>query len=327
MAKRSHKSKGTASDVKRGGPRVLWKGAINFGLVHVPVALYPAAKNVGIDFDLLDRRSMKPVGYKRINKATGKEVLKKDIVRGYQYEHDQYVVISDEEIRAANTKATHSIDLFAFVDPLEIPALYLDTPYYLAPLQRGEKVYALLRETLRRANKTGLANVVIQTKQHLSLLMPVGPVLLLNTLRWASEVLDYGELNLPGENLKGLGIRDQEVSMAMELLERMGQKWDPEKYRDTFRDDIMALVERKIKVGETETVADIPAAEAEPPSSNIIDLTQLLKRSLHDRTTASKKKSAAGGGGASAKNTRKKTPTTRHVSEGGTKTKRSGGSR
>lgn len=280
MATRSRKE--TAPGGKRWTPRVLWKGAINFGLVHVPVALYPAAKNVGINFDWLDRRSMKPVGYKRVNKETGKEVPREEIVRGYEYEDGRYVVLSDEEIRAANTKATHSIDLFAFVDPEEIPPLYLDSPYYLAPIQRGEKVYALLRETLRRTKKVGLATVVIQTKQHLAVLMPIGPVLMLNTLRWASEVRPYEELSLPSENLKALGIRDQEIGMATELLKQMSEKWEPEKYRDSFRDDIMALVERKIQAGDTETVAEIPAAAEEPAPSNIIDLTQLLKRSLND---------------------------------------------
>lgn len=279
MATRTRKE--APSGGKRWTPRVLWKGAINFGLVHVPVALYPAAKSVGIDFDWLDRRSMKPVGYKRVNKETGKEVPREEIVRGYEYEDGQYVVLTDDEIRAANTKATHSVDLFAFIAPTDIPPVYLDSPYYLAPIQRGEKVYALLRETLRRTRKVGLATVVIQTKQHLAVLMPVGPVLLLNTLRWASEVRPYEELALPGDNLKTLGIRDQEIAMATELLEQMSEKWEPEKYRDTFHDDIMALIERKIKAGETETVLAIPSSgEAEPAASNIIDLTQLLKRSL-----------------------------------------------
>lgn len=282
MATRSRKAaSGGRRTPPRSRPRTLWKGAINFGLVHVPVGLYSAAKNVDIDFDWLDRRSMKPVGYKRINKETGKEVPKEDIVRGYQYEDDRYVVMSDEEIRAANVKATRSVDIFAFVDPEEIPPVYLDTPYYLAPIQRGEKVYALLRETLRQTKKIGIANVVIATKQHLAALIPSGPVLMLNTLRWASELRSFEELELPGKDLKSMGIRDQELSMARQLVEEMSEKWDPGKYRDAFRDDIMALVERKIKAGETETVTEVTAGDVESRPSNVIDLTQLLKRSLH----------------------------------------------
>ena len=281
----------------RSRPRTLWKGAINFGLVHVPVGLYSAAKSVGIDFDWLDRRSMKPVGYKRINKETGQEVPKEDIVRAYQYEDNRYVVMSDEEIRAANVKATRSVDIFAFVDPGEIPPVYLDTPYYLAPIQRGEKVYALLRETLRQTKKIGIANVVIATKQHLAALIPSGPVLMLNTLRWPSELRPFEELELPGNDLKAMGIRDQEISMARQLVEEMSEKWGPEKYRDTFHDDIMALVARKTKAGETETVTEVPAADAASPASNVIDLTQLLKRSLHrgardDHETAGRNQSA-----------------------------------
>src|SRR5437762_13722795 len=152
-------------------PRVLWKGAVTFGLVHIPVALYPAAKRDTLDFDWLDQRDMHPVGYKRVNKETGKEVPKEDIVKGLEYEDGHYVVLSNEEIKAANVKSTQLVEILAFVDAQSIPPTYFDTPYYLAPTQRGEKVYALLREALKRTRKVGIAHVVIQTKQHFAVLI------------------------------------------------------------------------------------------------------------------------------------------------------------
>ena len=277
-----------SDSVKSGIPRLLWKGAVNFGLVHIPVALYPAVKRDDIDFDWIDRRDMKPVGYKRVNKETGKEVLKENIVRGYQYEHERYVVLSDEEIKNANPRGTQSVDILAFADFSELSSLYLETPYYLAPTQRGEKVYALLREALKRANKIGIAHVVIQTKQHLAALIPAGPVLVLNTLRWASEVRSPADLKLPDDGQKANGIRDNELSMASQLINDMTEKFEIAKYRDTFRDDIMVLVNRKIKAGKTQVVTETPSEEAEQKSSNVIDLTELLKRSLRsgNRTPA-----------------------------------------
>lgn len=278
-------------------PHALWKGAITFGLVHIPVALYSGTKSDGIDFDWLDKRDMKPVGYKRINKDTGKEVEKDVVVRGIQYEDGRYVVLSDEEIKAANVKSTQSVDILAFVDAQDIPLTYLEAPYYLAPTQRGEKVYALLRETLKRTKKIAIANVVIQTKQHLAALMTTGPLLILNTLRWATEVRSFEDLTLPSENLKSIGVTAKELAMAEQLVSDMTEKWDPSQYHDTFRDDIMALVKRKIKAGHTETVTEMVAGEAAESTSNVIDLTALLQRSLrgggHSGADTSRKNSGA----------------------------------
>lgn len=179
--------------------RAIWKGAVSFGLVRIPVALVPATTPSGVDFDWLDKRSTDPVGYKRINKVTGKEVTKKNIVMGVEFEKDRYVVLSEEDIRAAHPKATQTIDIIAFVEASEISPLFMDTPYYLIPDQRGDKVYALLRETLLKTGKVGIANVVMHTKQHLALLMPLGSALVLNTLRWANEVRDVEALKLKPE--------------------------------------------------------------------------------------------------------------------------------
>lgn len=167
--------------------RTMWKGAISFGLVHIPVGLYSATASTGIDFDWLDKRSMQPVGYKRINKVTGKEIASSDIVKGIEYEDGRYVVLSPEEIATAFPKVTQTIEIEAFLDADEIPFVYLERPYYTAPLKRGEKVYALLREALRKTNKVGVAKVVIQTKQHLAVLIPCGRALILNLLRWGGR--------------------------------------------------------------------------------------------------------------------------------------------
>ncbi len=264
-------------------PRVIWKGAVSFGLVHIPVALYPATRSDDLDFDWLDRRTMDRVGYKRINKTTGKEVPREQIVRGYAYEKDRYVILTDEDIRAANPVSTQTVDLLTFVDAAEIPFLYLDTPYFLAPDRRGEKVYALLREALTRSQKIGVANVVLHTKQHLAALIPMGPVLVLHTLRWSNEVRDWSELDLPEEGTKAAKLTAKEIDMAEKLIDDMSGTWDPAEYHDTFRDDILTLVDRKVREGRTESVEPMEAENAAPRTGNVIDLTDLLRQSLAKR--------------------------------------------
>lgn len=274
-------------------PRSIWKGSISFGLVHIPVALYPAVSSDDIDFDWLDKRTMAPIGYRRFNKETGKEVDKKFIVRGFQYEQGRYVVLSDEEIRAANAKATQSVDILCFADLKEVSFLHLETPYYLAPEKKGEKVYALLREALKKSGKIGIAHVVMHTKQHLAALIPSGNALVLNTLRWSGELRSVKDLDLPADGVKSTGIREKELSMAEQLIGDMTERLNLEKFRDTFRDDILALVKRKVKAGKTEVVETPEAAPEASMPSNVIDLTELLKRSLHAGKAGSSRSPAA----------------------------------
>lgn len=260
--------------------RTLWKGAISFGLVHIPVGLYSATVNSGIDFDWLDKRSMEPVGYKRINKVTGKEITPSNIVKGVEYEDGRYVVLSPEEIAAAYPKITQTIEIEAFLDADEIPFVYLERPYYTAPLNKGEKVYALLREALRKSNKVGVAKVVIQTKQHLAVLIPCGRALILNLLRWGGEIRPFEQLNLPPLDAKAAGIKESEIKMAMQLIEDMTSKWDADSFRNSFADEIHRLIETKAEAGE---VADVVKVEREtdvPAGADVLDLTALLKRSL-----------------------------------------------
>lgn len=265
-------------------PRALWKGAIAFGLVHIPVSVHSAASSEGISFDWLDKRDMAPVGYKRVNKETGKEVTKENIVKGLEYEDGQYVVLTDEEIKGANVKATQTIDIVAFVDAGEVAPGYFETPYYLAPGTRGEKVYALLRETLRKENKIGIALVVLHTKQHLAALVPQGRALVLLMLRWASELRTDDDLELPSTDLKKAGLREKEIAMAAQLVKDMTEKWDPKQYKDQFAADVMAMVKRKVAAGKTTTVEKPEASARQAPASNVIDLTELLQKSLRGRS-------------------------------------------
>jgi DNA end-binding protein Ku len=271
-------------------PHSLWKGAISFGLVHIPVALYPASREDTIDFDWLDKRSMDPVGYKRINKRTGKEITKENIVKGVKVEDERYVVLSDDEIKKAYPKTTQTIEIETFVKASDIPFVHLEKPYYLGPIAKGEKVYALLRETLLASKRIGIARVVIQTKEHLAALIPVGPALMLNTLRWPSEIRPWDELKLPAEGAKGAGLSERELAMASQLVDDMSADFDPSQYSDKFRDAVMSLIETKAQAGQLSEVKALEAAEdTGGGTSNVIDLTELLKRSLNKGQAASDK--------------------------------------
>ena len=261
-------------------PRTLWKGAISFGLVHIPVGLYPASQEDDIDFDWLDKRTLDPVGYKRINKRTGKEITKEHIVKGVAHGQGQYVVLSDDEIRNAYPRTTQTIEIESFVRAGDIPFIYLEKPYYLAPINKGDKVYALLRETLLASGRIGLARVVIQTKQHLAALVPAGQALMLNTLRWPSEIRPWDELKLPAEGSKAAGIKPGELAMAKALVDDMAKDWQPDHYRNEFRDAVMALVDDKAQAGEVHEVTPQESVQDTGKPSNVIDLTELLKRSL-----------------------------------------------
>ena len=271
--------------------RAIWKGAISFGLVHIPVSLVSATASQGVDFDWLDNRSMDPVGYKRVNKVTGKEVTKEHIVKGVLYEKGRYVVLSEEEIRSAHPTSTQTIDIFSFVDAEQIPLQNIDTPYFLAPDKRGGKVYALLRETLANTRKVALTHVVLHTRQHLAALMPLDSALVLVMLRWPAEVRSLDELAL-GSDVTAPTLAKGERDMAKRLVEDMSGDWQPADYRDSFEDKIMALVEKKARAGKIEDVESVPGAEPRK-SADVIDLTELLKRSLGGKSAATPAKKTA----------------------------------
>ena len=267
------------------GSRTLWKGAISFGLVHIPVGLHTATTEQGVDFDWLDKRSMDPVGYRRINKKTGKEIAKENIVKGVEYEDGKYVVISPEEIAAAYPRTTQTIEIQRFIEANEIPFVYLERPYYVAPINKGQKVYALLRETLVKTGKVGLAKVVIATRQHLAVLVPSGAALVLNLLRWGDEVKSLAGLDLPAEGVKGAKLTPAEMKMAEQLVGEMTGRWEPQDFKDEFKHEVMKIVDKKVKAGDTETVIQ-PEEEPAQENANVIDLTALLQRSLKGAKSA-----------------------------------------
>lgn len=274
-------------------PRALWQGAISFGLVNVPVELYPAEDRKSFRFSMLDKRDFAPVGYKRYNKTTGKEVAWADIVKGYEVGKDNYVVLSDEDFRRANVKATQTIDIRVFVDADAVPVEYYDTPYFLAPGRRGEKVYALLRETLRASKRIAVAEVVIRTTPHLAVVVPRGKALMLETLRYPDELRDAKGLDLPAEGVKGAGLTAREVELARRLVDDMAGEFDPSAFRNTYHDDLMARIEEKVRKGQTREITAPDQDEArQPRSAEVIDLAELLKRSLGGRKDAS---ASAGG--------------------------------
>ncbi|MCD9119423.1 Ku protein [Cupriavidus sp. UGS-1] len=265
-------------------PRIIWKGAISFGLVNIPVVLKAAARDNALDFDWLDERDMAPVGYQRINKKTGKPVDKDHIVKGYQYEKGEYVLLSPEDFRQANVEATQTVDIVSFVQADQIPPYYFETPYYLEPDRRGEKGYALLRETLRRTGRAALALVVIHNRQHLAAVLVLGDALVLNTMRWAEEVLPMDELKLPKSSGKQQGVSPREIEMATRLVEDMQEDWNPEAYRDTYRDDLMERIEGKIAEGKTHLLTPAePGGEEPRKSAEVIDMMALLKESIKRR--------------------------------------------
>lgn len=263
-------------------PRSLWKGSISFGLVNIPVVLYSAENRNSFDLTLLDRRDMKPVGFKRYNKKTGKEVAWEQIVKGYEYEKNRYVVLTDEDFRRANVKATQTIDILSFVRGEDISPTSFETPYFLAPDKRGEKGYALLRETLTKTGKAAIATVVIRTRQYIAAVIPWNEMMVLNTLRYANELRPTKELQIPTNSLKTAGVTSRELEMATKLVEEMSERWKPAQYKDTYREDLMRLINKRIKAGKTEVVTGPEEGEAQdkPGRAKVVDLMALLKRSV-----------------------------------------------
>ncbi|MFN2378351.1 MAG: Ku protein [Candidatus Binatia bacterium] len=267
-------------------PRAIWKGSISFGLVEIPVALVAAEESNDLAFHQIDKRTFSRVGTKRFNKDTGKDVDWDDIVRGYEYEPDEYVVLTDEELARVNTKATQTIEIEDFVDQDEIDPVYFERPYYLEPIKKGSKSYALLRETLVRTGKIGIARVVLRTRQRIAAVLVRDDVLVLELLRYAYELRDAKKMGIevPDTGSGKLELSDREVKMAERLVKGMSAPWNPKKYKDSYRDEVLAMVQRKIKAGHTHVI-EVPdeGEEKGAPRAEIIDLMPLLKKSVESR--------------------------------------------
>lgn len=260
--------------------RAFWKGSLSFGLVEIPVSLRPAVEADELHFTLLDRKDFAPVGYKRYNKNTGREVEWDQIVRGYEYEPDEYVVLTDEEIRRANVKASGTIEIMEFVDASQIDPALFESPYFVEPLKKASKSYGLLREALEKTGKVGIARVVLRTRQRLAALVPRDKVLVLIVLRYAHELRQPEEVEVPSGG-KGAA-SEREVRLAERLIGEMTSKrWDPSRYKDEYRDEVLGLVKEKIESGQTHTIVEPePGREPRRSRSEVMDLMPLLKKSL-----------------------------------------------
>ena len=258
--------------------RSIWKGSISFGLVNIPVGVYSAESREEISFHLLDQRNMARVRYKRVNEQTNREVPWEETVRGYEYEEGQYVILTDEDLKRANPESTQTVDIVDFVDLDEISPIYFDKPYYLAPDKKGRKSYVLLRETLKRTRKVGIASVVLRTKQYLAAVIPQGDVILLEILRYAHELRDPEEVDVPrGKE----GVSEREIDMAERLVEGMVSAWDPEKYKDDYREELMKMIDKRVEAGQLEASPE-PAPKPKETRSNVVDLMALLKQSVEE---------------------------------------------
>ncbi|HET9252256.1 MAG TPA: Ku protein [Candidatus Eisenbacteria bacterium] len=262
--------------------RAFWKGSLSFGLVEIPVSLRPAMEPDELHFTLLDRKDFSPVGYRRYNKSTGREVEWDQIVRGYEYEPDEYVVLTDEEIRGANVKASGTIEIMEFVEAAQIDPALFEAPYFVEPVKKASKSYALLLQALQETGKVGIARVVLRTRQRLAALVPRGPVLALILLRYAHELRKPGDLDLPATDGKKGSVSEREVKLAERLIDEMTSKrWDPSRYKDEYRDEVLDLVRQKVKSGKTHTILEPEkGTETRRARSDVVDLMPLLKKSL-----------------------------------------------
>jgi DNA end-binding protein Ku len=266
--------------------RALWKGSISFGLVNVPVLLHTAeARANEIEFTLLDKDGLQPVHYERVD-GEGRVVPFADIVKGYRHADGRYIVLTDEDFARANVEATQTVDILDLVRADEIAPYFYDTPYYLVPQKSGIKGYALLREVLAKSGYVAVSKVVIRTRQHIAALIPRGRLLVLDVLRYAYELREPEDLELPGSDLAELGITDREVAAAESLVEAMVEPWDAARYHDTYHDDLLKMIEEKAATGVTRPAPPRPAAA----QSNVVDIMGLLKQSVDD----AKKRRAAG---------------------------------
>ncbi len=262
--------------------RAIWKGSISFGLVNIPIALYPATRKEELSFRLLRRTDLSPVNYKRVAEKDGKEVPWDDIVKGYEYEEGKYVVLKDEDFQRVDLEATQTVDIQDFVHQEEIDPMFFYKPYYLEPRKGGDKAYVLLRDALEESKKVGIAKVVIKTRQYLAGVKAEDSVLVLELMHFAEELAESDKLHVP----KNIEPGKREINMAKALIDSMSSKWNPEKYHDDYREALMEVIEEKVEAGGKE-IAEKPKKAPKP--TKVIDLVSVLQKSL-EQTGAAKKK-------------------------------------
>ncbi|MEY2480906.1 MAG: end-binding protein Ku [Verrucomicrobiota bacterium] len=253
--------------------RAIWKGSISFGLVNIPIALYPATRKEDLKFRMLRKKDLSPINYKRVAEKDGKEVPWEEIVKGYEYEKGKYIILKDEDFQRVDLEATQTVDIQDFVDVEEIDPMYFYKPYYLEPQKGGDKAYVLLRDALKDSNKVGIAKVVIKTRQYLAGVKAEDGVLILELMHFAEELADAEKLNVP----KKLEPHKKEMDMAKALINSMSAKWDPEKYHDDYREAVMKVIEEKVEHGG-EDIEEKPKKAPKP--TKVIDLVAVLQQSL-----------------------------------------------
>jgi DNA end-binding protein Ku len=265
--------------------RAIWKGSISFGLVNIPIALYPATRKEDLRFRLLRAKDLSPVNYKRVAEADGKEVPWDEIVKGYEYEKGKFIVLKDEDFQRVDLEATQTVDIQDFVDLDEIDPMFFYKPYYLEPQKGGDKAYVLLRDALGASKKVGIAKVIIKTRQYLAGVKAKDGVLVLELMHFAEELADTGKLRVP----KKVEVGKREMNMAKALIDSMSAKWNPEKYRDDYREALMEVIEEKVEAGGKE-IEEKPKPKKAP--TKVIDLVSVLQQSL-EKTVGARKKAKA----------------------------------
>ena len=265
--------------------RAIWKGSISFGLVNIPIALYPATRKEELKFRLLRKKDLSPVNYKRVAAKDGKEVPWDEIVKGYEYEKGKFIVLNEKDFQRVDLEATQTVDIQDFVDLDEIDPMFFYKPYYLEPQKGGDKAYTLLREALSDGKKVGIAKVVIKTRQYLGGVKALKDALVLELMHFAEELADPEKLHVPKKTTVG----KREKEMAEALVKSMSAKWDPEKYKDDYREALMEVIEEKVESGGEE-IEEKPKEKKTP--TKVIDLVAVLQESLKAQQ-GGKKKSAS----------------------------------
>ena len=264
--------------------RAIWKGSISFGLVYIPIAVYPATKEEKLSFRQLRSSDLSPIKYKKVAEADSKEVSSDQIVKGYEYERGRYVVLKEEDFAKVRIESTHSIDITDFVDLKQVDPKFFYKPYFLEPQKGGEKAYALLHRALSGTAKIGIAKVVISNREHLASVKPDGLFLILELMHFASEILSPEEL----KNGPVGAITEKELKMAQSLIDSMSVSWEPEKYRDEYRTAMMEIIEQKAQHKE---IAGKPAPAVR--TTNVVDLVKVLQESLNRNQSLKPKRNGA----------------------------------
>lgn len=274
-------------------PRPLWTGAISFGLLHIPVQLMSGERKVDLHFHLVDSRDNSRVRYERVNEESGDEVPWKDIVKAFEYEKGNYVVLEDEDFKNAAPQSSESVDIEAFVSPDEIGPAYFERPYYLVPPKKAEKGYVLLRETLKKLGKVAIARVVIRTRESLALVRPQDDALQMILLRYPQELVDADDYRFPSGTIKSYRINDKELAMARQLVESMSGRFKPEQYKDEFREKLSSAIRARLKhKGAKINRKTEAAAEASESSDKVVDFMALLQKSIASNKRTPAKKTA-----------------------------------